>query len=271
MSEIALSERRIGLGTTGRTDAWWLQPAAVVVGLLLFIVYSAWAAFQGNYYFAEPYVSPFYSPLLFVKVGIPGGAPLSHSLLGVWPHWWPGFIPASPSLLILIFPLAFRFTCYFFRRTYYRGFAATPPACAVHPIPRKNYRGETGILVFENLHRYALYFIILFIIVHLYDTVGAFIYHGKFGVGVGSIVLALDTVLLSCYVFGCHSLRHLIGGGRDCLSCSGLRYGTWTKVSWLNKHHGLFGWTSLLWVALSDLYVRLVSMGVVQDWNTWGI
>jgi hypothetical protein len=30
-----------------------------------------------------------------------------------------------------------------------------------------------------------------------------------------------------------------------------------------------FAWTSLFWVALSDLYVRLVSMGVIRDWNTW--
>jgi hypothetical protein len=30
-----------------------------------------------------------------------------------------------------------------------------------------------------------------------------------------------------------------------------------------------FAWASLLWVMFSDLYVRLVSMGVIHDLNTW--
>ena len=31
-----------------------------------------------------------------------------------------------------------------------------------------------------------------------------------------------------------------------------------------------FAWVSLFWVAVTDLYVRLVSMGVITDLNTWG-
>ena len=30
-----------------------------------FVVYATWAAFQGNHYEYGPYLSPFYSPLLF--------------------------------------------------------------------------------------------------------------------------------------------------------------------------------------------------------------
>src|SRR3989454_7293121 len=41
-----------------------------------------------------------------------------------------------------------------------------------------------------------------------------------FGVGVGTVVMALNVFLLSCYTFGCHSLRHLIGGGVGCYSCA---------------------------------------------------
>jgi len=41
--------------------------------------------------------------------------------------WW----TISPALLILIFPLGFRFTCYYYRRAYYRSFWWAPPACAV--------------------------------------------------------------------------------------------------------------------------------------------
>ena len=47
-----------------RTDRWWLQPALTVLALVLFIVYSSFRAFQNAHYFAEPYISPFYSPCL---------------------------------------------------------------------------------------------------------------------------------------------------------------------------------------------------------------
>jgi hypothetical protein len=40
-------------------------------------------------------------------------------------------------------------------------------------------------------------------------------------------------------------------------------------VSWLNARHQLFAWTSLFWVGFTDLYVRLVSMGVITDLNSW--
>ena len=41
--------------------------------------------------------------------------------------WW----TISPALLILIFPLGFRMTCYYYRKAYYRSFWLAPPACAV--------------------------------------------------------------------------------------------------------------------------------------------
>ena len=73
-----------------------------------------------------------------------------------FPSWWPWFLPASPAFLILAFPGSFRFTCYYYRKAYYRSFAATPPACAVSALPQKKYKGETALLIFQNLHRYAL-------------------------------------------------------------------------------------------------------------------
>ena len=263
-----------GLTATVRNDPWWLATLRIGLGLTAFIVYASWAAFQPGHYYVDPYVSPFASPLLFAPP--PGGAgipPAGHAWFGAWPAWWPRFLPASPSLLILVFPLAFRLTCYYFRKAYYRAYALTPPGCAVGPLPRRRYRGETGLLLFQNLHRYALYFIFVFMAVHYYDTFWAFFRDGRFGVGVGSIVLTIDALLLSLYVFGCHCFRHLIGGRLDCFSCdafSRTRHGLWSKVSVLNEQHALFGWLSLFWVAFSDLYVRLLSMGVIHDWNTWG-
>ena len=49
---------------TLRTDRWWLQPLLTVVVLVPFIIYSTFRAFQNAHYFAEPYISPFYSPCL---------------------------------------------------------------------------------------------------------------------------------------------------------------------------------------------------------------
>lgn len=258
-------------GLTYRTDKWWIQPVLVLAGLGAFVVYSAWAGMQGAYYFSDPYLSPFYSPLLFVKAGVAGGAPLSHAWFGSWPTWWPNFflLPASPAILILIFPGAFRLTCYYYRKAYYRAFTWTPPACAVGAIPQKNYKGETGLLLFQNLHRFTLYFAIIFIFILYYDAFEAFFYKGKFGIGVGTIVLLITPTLLACYTFGCHSFRHLVGGGTDCFSCSKVKYGAWKKVTFLNERHQLFAWLSLFAVGLADVYVRLVSMGIIHDFNTW--
>jgi hypothetical protein len=258
-------------GLTYRTDKWWIQPISVLVGLLAFVVYSTWAGMQGTHYYFDPYLSPFYSPLLFVKEGVAGGAPLSHAWFGSWPEWWPDFflLPASPAILILIFPGAFRLTCYYYRKAYYRAFTWTPPACAVGAIKQKNYKGETGLLIFQNLHRFTLYFAIIFIFILYYDAYQAFFYKGEFGIGVGTIILLITPTLLAAYTFGCHSFRHLVGGGSDCFSCSRARYGAWKKVTFLNERHQLFAWLSLFAVGLADVYVRLVSMGIIHDYNTW--
>lgn len=271
--QMAVGGHRLGFGATLRTDGWWVGPLLTLLGLCGFIVYATWAAFQGAYYFHDPYISPFYSPTLFVDAQAPGAAPIAHAWFGAWPSWWPRGIPSSPSFLIVAFPFAFRFTCYYFRKAYYRSFAGAPAGCAVASLSQRRYKGETSLLLFQNLHRYALYFILGFIVLHYYDTFWAFFRHGRPGVGVGSIVLLIDALLLTFYVFGCHSFRHLLGGRLDCFSCdatSSARHGLWKGASFLNTQHGLWAWLSMFWVAFSDLYVRLVAMGVVRDLNTWG-
>ncbi|OGQ07804.1 MAG: hypothetical protein A3G32_03430 [Deltaproteobacteria bacterium RIFCSPLOWO2_12_FULL_40_28] len=271
--EIAVGGYSKGFSQTHRTDRWWIGPLLTFLGFSSFIVYSTWAALQGNHYFYGSYLSPFYSPLLFVDPSVTGGASLEHAWFGGWPSWWPSFVPASPAFLVLAFPGAFRFTCYYYRKAYYRAFAFTPPGCAVTALPQKNYKGETFLLLFQNLHRYALYFALFFIIILFSDAVQAFFRDGKLGIGVGSIVLLLNATFLSCYTLGCHSFRHLVGGKLDCFSCdatSSTRYGLWKRVTLLNENHMLFAWISLFWVGFSDVYVRLVSMGIWHDLSTWG-
>jgi hypothetical protein len=265
MDGVSVPLTRRGFGQSTRRDAWWVTPAAVFTILSAFIVYATWAAFQGQYYHWGPYLSPFYSPELF------GDSP--HAWFGPKPAIWPDWLPFSPALLILPFPGLFRFTCYYYRGAYYKAFWSDPPSCAVGE-PRKSYWGEASFpLIVQNVHRYFLYFALLFIVVLAYDVWVAMWFEDpatgakRFGIGLGTIVLAVNVVLLSGYTFGCHSLRHLIGGRHDELSRHGAQMSCYNCVSGLNRRHMLFAWCSLFSVAFSDVYVRLVAMGIWSDWR----
>jgi len=265
MTETSLPVAQAGFGRTARRDAWWIQPLLVFLGLSGFIVYSTWAAFQAEHYHFGPYLSPFYSPELF--------GDSAHAWFGPRPGWWPGWMPWSPAFLILWAPGGFRLTCYYYRGAYYKAFWADPPACTVSE-PRKSYRGEHSFpLILQNVHRYFLYLALVFIVFLAWDAWKAHWFtdpatgEASFGIGVGTLVLVLNVVLLGSYTFSCHSLRHLVGGGRDVLSSSPLRFKCYTCVSGLNTRHMLFAWMSLVWVGFSDAYVRLCSMGIWSDWR----
>jgi hypothetical protein len=228
---------------------------AVAGGLLAFVVYTTWAALVGEHYRYENYLSPFYSPLIQ-----PEG----------WKH--------SPAILILWAPATFRATCYYYRKAYYRALFATPPACAVGSLTGASYAGESkGVLLIMNLHRYALYFALALVVILTYDAVHGFlfpVYEGgvrvgtRFGMGLGSLVLLANAVLIAGFTFGCNSLRHLVGGNVDCFSCTAggkVRHKAWKVVTRFNLHHQGWAWFSLIWVMLADLYVRFLSMGLIKD------
>jgi len=260
---IPLKERR-SFGQTMRRGAWWAYPALVFICLAAFVVYSTWAAFQGEHYRFGNYLSPFYSPELL------GG---TQSLFGGKPSWIPDWLPFSPALLILWAPAGFRFTCYYYRGAYYKAFWADPPACAVGE-PRHSYRGERKFpLILQNVHRYFLYLALIFILFLVHDVWSAFWFTDaatnvtSFGIGVGTIVLAANIFFLGGYTFSCHSLRHLIGGKCDQLSKSPVRQKAYNCASCLNTRHGTWAWCSLFVVGFSDIYVRLCSMGIWTDWR----
>lgn len=257
-----------------RRDNWWVAPLLTFLGLMTFVVYSTWAAFQGVHYYHEPYLSPMYSPPLFSNFGAPGNAPSYHTWFGAFPGWWPPFIPQSPALIILVIPAMFRFTCYYYRKAYYRSFGLQPAGCAVRACPRKNYQGERFLLIFQNLHRLVMYLAVAYIFILLYDAIVAFYHHEHgIGIGVGTVVMLINVFLLAGYTFGCHSLRHMIGGGLNKFSATSFtrfRHGLWKGVTKLNEHHQEWAWTSLFWVGFTDVYIRLVSMGIWVDLNTWG-
>lgn len=253
-----------GFGQTTRRDAWWAVPAVVFTILSAFVVYATWAAFQGQHYTYGPYLSPFYSPEVF------GDSP--HAWFGPKPSFLPPWLPFSPALLILPFPGLFRVTCYYYRGAYYKAFWADPPSCAVGE-PRTRYRGEHSFpLVLQNIHRYFLFIALGFLIVLAHDVWKAMWFADQvtgqttFGIGVGTIVLAVNVVLLGLYALGCHTLRHLIGGTCDELK-SDTRATAYHCVSCLNARHMVWAWCSLVSVAFADIYVRLCATGVWTDWR----
>ncbi|AUA11497.1 hypothetical protein GTZ89_35305 [Streptomyces sp. SID8382] len=242
-----------------RSDRWWLSPAITAAGLFAFVVYSTWRAFAGDDYYAEPYVSPFYSPCVAQNcVPMKGGA--NWEIFGAW--WG-----LSPALLILIFPLGFRLTCYYYRKAYYRGFWASPPACAVAE-PRAKYTGETRFpLILQNIHRYFFYFAVIVAGILTYDTVLAFRdEHGRWGhMGLGTLVLLANIALIWAYTLSCHSCRHIVGGRLKHFSQHPVRYRFWGWVSGLNARHMQLAWASLISVAVADFYVYLVASGAFDD------
>ena len=235
-------------GSTQRQDTWWLELLPVIVVLGGFGLYATLRAFEGKFYEWGPYISPFYSPLIDAN----------H-------HWW----PFSPAILILGGPLGFRATCYYYRKAYYRAFFLDPPACAVSESSGRKYRGETAFpFILQNLHRYFFYLAVLFLSFLWYDAVLAFRFPEGFGIGVGSLIMLANVLLLTTYTFSCHSLRHLVGGKLDCFSCTTFgppRYSAWRWVTFLNERHMLWAWMSLFSVGLTDLYIRLLSAGYLKD------
>src|SRR5205814_382653 len=83
-------------------------PRTIVLVLGLFGVYAFVVSIQNANYYYDPYLSPFYSPCLTTGCVHP-----TFPIIGDWYN-------LSPAFLIVGSPLAFRVTCYYYRRSYYR-------------------------------------------------------------------------------------------------------------------------------------------------------
>ncbi|CAN5502887.1 hypothetical protein BH20ACT10_BH20ACT10_04780 [soil metagenome] len=235
---------------------WWVEPFTVAGVLIAFGIYStAVIVFAGGQY--EQYISPFFSFTATMDT----------------PAWAPAFITA-PMLLLWI-PLGFRATCYYYRKAYYRAFFWDPPACQAsaqtkEPRSAENYRGERALFVLNNVHRYFLYasfFVIAFLWYEAFRTV--FTYDAGVQIAVGSLLWFANIILVSAYTFSCHSFRHLIGGNMNCYSCvkgGGARRKTYNFVSRLNAKHPQWAWYSLFSLLFTDIYLRLIAAGTIQDY-----
>jgi hypothetical protein len=247
---------------TLRQDRWWLAPLRIGVILGFFIVYATIRIFMNEYYWAaeEHYLTPIYSPCLSAEC-VPGSSHFGQPLPA-----FPVFIPIAIITFVIL--AGFRGTCYYYRKAGYRSFFLAPAACAV-PEPHKKYTGESRFpLVGLNLHRYFFYGALLFGLINVYDGVLAF--HGKdggVGMGLGTLIIWVNLVMLWMYTLSCHACRHIVGGRLKNFSKHPLRYRYWTFVSKLNGKHGTYAMISLFTVILTDAYIMSVSAGWISDFR----
>jgi hypothetical protein len=242
---------------TFRQDTWWLYPLVTFTVFSGFVVYATWRAFEGAHYYAAPYLSPFYSPCLT------DSCQAGSSDFGQPVTFW----QLSPALIILIFPLGFRLSCYYYRKAYYRSFWMSPPACAVAE-PHAKYSGETRLpLILNNIHRYFWYAALVVALILSWDTVLTFRdAQDHWGhMGLGSLIFLANIVLIWLYTLSCHSCRHAVGGRLRHFSKHPVRYRAWTFVSRLNAKHAQYAWLSLFSVAIADFYVYLLATGTISD------
>lgn len=223
----------------------WLYPSLIAAGLGGFGLYTVWVVFFQRTGYADPYLSPIYSPRVLTN----------------------GIVP--PAIWVVWAPLVFRATCYYYRKAYFRSFFWHPRSCAVPEHEKTRYNGETRFpFVLNNLHRFALYAIIVQVAFLVYDVVMAFNFGGHLGAGLGTLIMLVNIVLVGGYTFGCHALRHLVGGSLDCFSCSArsrMRFRLWKGVTVLNVRHDYWAWASLFSIWILDIYIRLQLYHVFPD------
>lgn len=244
--------------STWRLDNWWAQPVTLVAALTLFVIYSTYRVYtmgtdpvvaNHGYHYQSPFVAMDFTFLV------------PDAVTAVVPFL------AYPGMLLLPIAGGFRFTCYYFRRAYYRSFVARPAACATEAWSGKDYKGETRLMVFQNLHRYFMYAAIVMWALHAIGLVRDIFHGGHVYLGIGTVLLAADVILLGGYVFGCHAFRHLIGGRVDCFSCSSVNessHSMWGGVTKLNQKHAFFALASMASIVIADLYLWYIDSNAIE-------
>jgi hypothetical protein len=239
--------RPAGFAATERTDAWWVAP--LVQGLMLgtLICYANWAAYQGEYYEVGNYLSPLYSPLII----IPG-------------------LPFSPAFLILLPPVLFRATCYYYRKAYYRSYFLDPPglrglgAEQGEGVPRRDglpvrAAEPPSLRVLRDAPLPAVPLARLL----SRHPLRRLVRHRRRDARDPRQRDGADALQLLLPLRAAPRRREprllLVQRGQPA------RHAAWKAASVLNERHMLFAWTSFVTVCGADLYVRLVAMGTITD------
>lgn len=177
----------------------------------------------------------------------------------------------TPTVLILPLVVLFRLTCYAYRKDYHRHLFNHPNSCATDvrlDAKSRGYSGETGFFRIENVHRYFMYTAWAILPFFYYDIYHSIVYTGAITVSLGTIILTVNALAVTFYTFSCHSVRHLIGGYKDCVNCPvnhNRKNSIYRFQSRLNGHHEAIAWTSLIMFVFVDLFIRGMIAGIVPN------
>ena len=143
--------------TTTRKDNWWIEPLLFLLVFGAFVLYTTWRVFENNWY-AYPWAAPYPNNHALTKRSrpLPTCCRSTRRSCAIFLNVF-GF-NLSPAMYILIFPLSFRMTCYYYRKAYYRAIFGDSAGCAVaEPFPNKRMRftGERHFpWALQNFHRF---------------------------------------------------------------------------------------------------------------------
>lgn len=177
----------------------------------------------------------------------------------------------TPTVLILPLVVLFRMTCYAYRKDYHRHLFYHPNSCPTDvriDASTRGYSGETGFFRIENVHRYFMYTAWGILPFFYYDIYHSIVYTGAITVTLGTIILTINALAVTAYTFSCHSVRHLIGGYRDCVNCPAnlnRKNSLYKFQSKLNSHHEAIAWTSLILFVFVDVFIRGMVGGVIPN------
>ena len=201
---------------------------------------------------------------------------LAHEEMGTETSIIPDYIIALLDLhdsIHWMIAIPFIITCYYFRYIVGRKAFFHPAECGKDEGTNRKYKGEFFL---NKLHRYFFWLMLIFILIHLSETVmeSLGLIHYNFRLFspyvfpftseasveqsetiqlLGSIAEWFYVLTLLGFLSSCHFLRHFIGGRDFCFSCSplakarGKLYGTQTK---LNNYHGILFWLSVISMVL---------------------
>ena len=178
----------------------------------------------------------------------------------------------SPTVAVIPFVGLFRLTCYAYRKDYHRHLFNHPQACGIpvrNDSMKRTYTGETRFFRIENFHRYFLYIAVAILPFFYYDVYLSVVDPSTAPVlTLGGVILLANSILVTLYTFSCHSVRHIIGGRKDCFACpasnrvkgKGYRF-----QSLFNEHHEALAWISLAMFFFVDLYIRGVYAHIIPN------
>ena len=199
------------LGSTLRRDAWWTELLPVIIVLGGFGLYATLRAFEGAFYSLGTLSFAF----LF------SADRSAASLVAAFSRAAGARRPARVSRHLLLLPQSL------LPRIFSRSAGLRRGRASQAQISRR----DQHFLSSSRMSTATFYTWPLFFWAFCGTTpIKGFFFDGQFGIGVGSLILLFNVILLSFYTLSCHSLRHLAGGKMDCFSCA--TFGSQRAAAW---------------------------------------